>query len=167
MDLRRDRKHSLKFREMLETQRYEQDQDACRREETKISPVKKKIHIFNMCAINVRSLVNSIHSRRWSRPPCPNLIGSVNLNQLVIQRQGGRVKLKLRQLNAKLSQPRKQTQGERELPRPELLNSKLSQPRKQTQGERELSRPMQLNGKLSQPRKQTQGQREFCQGPGG
>ena len=71
---------------------------------------------INMCVINVRS--SSIYSRCWSQPPCPNLIGSVNLNQLVIQRQGEREKLKLRQLNAKLSQARKQTQGERELPWP-------------------------------------------------
>ena len=71
---------------------------------------------FKMCVINVRSLVSSIYSRCWSRPPCLNLIGSINLNQLVIQRQGERQKLKLRQLNAKLSQSRKQTQGGRELP---------------------------------------------------
>ena len=37
----------------------------------------------------------------WSQPPCPNLIGSINLNQLVIQRQGEREKLKIRQLNTK------------------------------------------------------------------
>ena len=56
---------------------------------------------FKMCVINVGSLVSSIYSRCWSRPPCPHLIGSINLNQLVIRRQGGREKLKLRQLNAK------------------------------------------------------------------
>ena len=33
-----------------------------------------------MCVINVRSLVISIYSCCWSQPPCPNLIGSVNLN---------------------------------------------------------------------------------------
>ena len=91
--------------------------------------MKEKVHILRCvlsCVINVRSLVSSICSRCWSRPPCPNLIGSVNLNQLVIQRQGEREKLKLRQLNAKLSQPRKQTQGERELPRPRQLHSEVT-----------------------------------------
>ena len=39
MDLRRDRKRSLKFREMLKTQGYAQAQDA---EERERSPVKKK-----------------------------------------------------------------------------------------------------------------------------
>ena len=47
---------------------------------------------FKMCVIKVRSLVSSIYSR-WSQPPCPNLTGSVNLNQPW-------EKLKLRQLNA-------------------------------------------------------------------
>ena len=56
---------------------------------------------FKMCVINVRSSVSSIYSCCWSQPPCPNLIRSVNLNQLVIQRQGEREKLKLRQLNTK------------------------------------------------------------------
>ena len=42
---------------------------------------------FEMCVIDARSLVSSIYSRCWSWPPCPNLIGSVNLNQVVIQRQ--------------------------------------------------------------------------------
>ena len=79
----------------------------------KEKPSQREGTHLKMCVINVRSLVSSIYSRCWSRPPCPNLIGSVNLNQLVIQRQGKREKLKLRQLNAKLSQPWKQTQGER------------------------------------------------------
>ena len=111
-------------------------------------PSQREDKHFNVCAINVRSLGSSIYSHRWSRPSCPNLIGSVNLNQLVIQRQGGREKLKLRQLNAKLSQPRKQKQGERELSRPRQLNGKLSQPRKQTQGQRELPKPRQLSANL-------------------
>ena len=101
----------------------------------KEKPSQREGTHFKM-VINVRSLVSSIYSRCWSQPPCPNLMGSVNLNQLVIQRQGEREKLKLRQLNAKLSQPRKQTQGERELPRLGQLNGKLSQAWKQTQGER-------------------------------
>ena len=42
MDLRRDRKHSLKFREMLETQGYAQAQDP---EEREAWPVKDKCTI--------------------------------------------------------------------------------------------------------------------------
>ena len=61
-----------------------------------------------MFNINVRSLVSSIYSRCWSRPPCPNLIGSINLNQLVIQRQGEREKL-----NTKLSQPMQEADARR------------------------------------------------------
>ena len=55
---------------------------------------------FKMCVINVRSSVSIVftviigHDR-------PILIGSVNPNQLMIQRQEEREKLKLRQLNAK------------------------------------------------------------------
>ena len=59
MDLRRDRKRSLKFREMLETQEYAQAQDA-KKEETNRSPVKEKVYI-KMCVINVRSLISSIY----------------------------------------------------------------------------------------------------------
>ena len=90
MDLRRDRKRSLKFGKMLrETQRYEQAQDADERRQ------KRYAH-FKMCVINVRSFISKyIYSRYSSQPPCPNLIGSANLNQLVIQRQGEREKLKL------------------------------------------------------------------------
>ena len=44
-DLRRDRKHSFKFREMLETQEYTQAQDA---EDSRQPEVKEKLHI-NMC----------------------------------------------------------------------------------------------------------------------
>ena len=46
MDLRRDRKHSLKFRGMLETQEYAQAQDAEERRQQK--PVKEKVHIYNL-----------------------------------------------------------------------------------------------------------------------
>ena len=56
----------------------------------KEKPSQREGTHFKMCVINVRSLVSSIYSRCWSRPPCPNLIGSINLNQLVIQRQGER-----------------------------------------------------------------------------
>ena len=44
-DLRRDRKHSFKFREMLETQEYVQAQDA---EDSRQPEVKEKLHI-NVC----------------------------------------------------------------------------------------------------------------------
>ena len=67
----------------------------------KEKPSQREGTHFKVCVINIGSLVSSIYNRCWSRPPCPNLIGSVNLNQLVIQRQGEREKLKLRQLNAK------------------------------------------------------------------
>ena len=83
MDLRRDRKHLINLRECWKPK--VRTSPGCRREETKISP-GDGTH-FKMCVINVRSLVSSIYSHCWSRPPCPNLIGSVNLNQLVIQRQ--------------------------------------------------------------------------------
>ena len=44
MDLRRNKKRSLKFREMLETQEYAQAQDTG--EETKRSPDKEKVYIY-------------------------------------------------------------------------------------------------------------------------
>ena len=78
MDLRRDRKHLINLRECWKPK--VRTSPGCRREQTKISP-GDGTH-FKMCVINVRSLVSSIYSHCWSRPPCPNLIGSVNLNQL-------------------------------------------------------------------------------------
>ena len=75
MDLRRDRKRSLKFRKMLESQGYKRTQGA---EETKRSPVKEKVHILR-CALLTQEV--------WLVVFAVVVIGSVNLNQLVIQRQ--------------------------------------------------------------------------------
>ena len=57
----------------------------------KEKPSQREGTNFKMCVINVRSLASSICSR-WSQPPCPNLIGSVNLNQLVIYTEARRKK---------------------------------------------------------------------------
>ena len=129
MDLRRDRKRFLKFREMLETQGYTH-KPWMQKRGNKEKPSQREGTHFKMCVISVRSLVSSVYSNYWSQSPFPNLIRSVNLNQLVIQRPGERESPRLRQLNAKLSQPRMQRQGERKKLGPRQLNAKLSQPKK-------------------------------------
>ena len=81
MDLRRDRKRLVNFREMLETQGTNEPGMQKRGDKNKLSQ-REGTH-FKMCVINVRSLFSSIYSHCWSQPLCPNLIGSVNLNQLL------------------------------------------------------------------------------------
>ena len=53
MDLRRDRKHFLKFKEILETQEYAQAQDE---REAQL----KRRYTLRCVVINVRSLVSSV-----------------------------------------------------------------------------------------------------------
>ena len=53
MDFRRDRKRSLKFREMLETQEYEQAQDA---DKSRQSPFKEKAHTEHDGICHLREL---------------------------------------------------------------------------------------------------------------
>ena len=77
MDLRRDRKRLVNFREMLETQGT--NEPGMQKRGDKNKPSQREGTHFKMCVINVRSLVSS---HCWSWPLCPNLIGSVNLNQL-------------------------------------------------------------------------------------
>ena len=54
MDLRRNKKRSLKFREMLETQEYAQAQDAEERRQREAQTKRRYIYILGI--INVRSL---------------------------------------------------------------------------------------------------------------
>ena len=61
MDFRRDRKCTLKFREMLETPKYAQGRDAEeRRQREYAQKVKKKVHI-RMYVITVTSLVSNMY----------------------------------------------------------------------------------------------------------
>ena len=53
----------------------------------KEKPSQREGTHFKMCVINVRCSVSSIYSRFWPRPPCPNLIGSVNLNDTEARRK--------------------------------------------------------------------------------